>query len=179
MSLNRTLFQVEVTESDKGRDYWATRSWVASGEEIRSADVVVVPWENFREGKGALFPQGTTSYYRELTEALKSSRVTMGVDQTAYEEIALHADANRLATILVSLVVLPFVVNLLSSKVDRWISDSNPPTAIEMEMIIEGDHGKCVSIKYKGPPGVLIENITKQAEACLPRIAKPKGKNAK
>jgi hypothetical protein len=47
---NRTLYELVVAESDHGRAYWAERPWLSEGakENIRSADVLIVPWVDFR-----------------------------------------------------------------------------------------------------------------------------------
>jgi hypothetical protein len=171
MALNKTFLDLEVAETDKDRAYWASRPWLTNADDVRSADVLLVPWENFRENKPALFPEGSGDLYRELSKALAGQRIAVAIDQNKYEEIALHADAWRLSTLFVTLVALPLLVNLLSSKVDRWLSDPAPPQTVEMEIIVEGNWGHCLSIKYKGPPSEMIETISKQAERCLPRLS--------
>ena len=169
--MNRTFLSLEVAETDKDRAYWTSRPWLTNADAVRAADVLLVPWENFRENKSALFPEGSGDLFRELSKALADKRVAVAIDQSKYEEAALHADASRLATLFVTLLALPFVVNLLSAKVDRWLSDPTPPQTVEMEIIVEGDWGHCLSIKYKGPPSGMVEAISKQAEKCLPRLS--------
>jgi hypothetical protein len=170
MTLNRKLLHIEVSETEKGRGYWATRSWLTGGDDVRAADIVVVPWENFRENKPALFPHGTSDFYRELLESSSGRHIAVAVDQAAYEEIALHANEMRLPTLFVAYLALPFLINLLSAKVDRWLVEPTPMTTVEMEVIVEGDKGKCYSIKYKGPPSGMLETISKQAENCIPKL---------
>jgi hypothetical protein len=170
MTLNRTLLHIEVTETEKGRGYWATRPWLTSGDDVRAAEIVVVPWEDFRENKPALFPHGTSDFYPELLAASSERGLAIAVDQTAYEEIALHANEMRLPTLFITYLALPFLINLLSAKVDRWLVEPAPVKTVEMEVIIEGDKGKCFSIKYKGPPSGMLETISKQAENCIPKL---------
>jgi hypothetical protein len=162
---------LEAGETDKDRTYWTSRPWLTNADAVRSADVFLVPWENFRENKPALFPEGSGDLYRELSKALADKRIAVAIDQNKYEEAALHADASRLATLFVTLVALPFVINVLSAKVDRWLSDPQPPQTVEMEIIVESDWGHCLSIKYKGPPSGMVEEISRQAEKCLPRLS--------
>jgi len=52
--LTSILFSVQVTKSEKNREYWATRPWISSDlvNVVRSLDVFVLPWEEFREGHG-------------------------------------------------------------------------------------------------------------------------------
>jgi hypothetical protein len=168
--LNRTFLNLEVSETDKDRAYWTSRPWLSEAEAARAADVMLVPWENFRENKPALFPQGTGDLFRELSKVLADRNIEIAIDQANYEEIALHADATRIATLFVTFVALPLVINLLSSKVDHWLNDPAPPQTVEMEVIVEGDWGHCLSIKYKGPPSGMVDAISKQADNCLPRL---------
>lgn len=171
MALNRTFLTVEVAETDKDRAYWASRPWLTNADDVRSADVIVVPWENFRENKPALFPEGSGDFYRELSKAVADKRLAVAIDRNKYEEIALHADAKRLATLFVTMLALPILTGLLSAKIDHWLSDPAPPEAVEIEIIVEGNWGHCLSIKYKGPPSEMIDTISKQAEKCLPRLS--------
>jgi hypothetical protein len=169
--LNRTFLNLEVAETTNDRTYWTSRPWLSNAEAARAADVILVPWENFRENKPALFPQGTGDLFRELSKALADKKIAIAIDQSKYEEVALHAEATRLATLFVTFVALPFVINLLSSKVDRWLNDPTPPQTVEMEVIVEGDWGHCLSIKYKGPPSGMVDAVSKQADNCLPRLS--------
>jgi hypothetical protein len=169
--LNRTFLNLEVSETDKDRAYWTSRPWLSNAEAARAADVILVPWENFRDSKPALFPQGTGDLFRELSKALADKNIAIAIDQGKYEEVALHAEASRIATLFATVLALPFVINLLSSKVDRWMNDPTPPQTVEMEVIVEGDWGHCLSIKYKGPPSEIVDAISKQADKCLPRLS--------
>jgi hypothetical protein len=171
MPLNRTLISFEAAETDKDRTYWLSRPWIKNADTLRSADILLVPWENFREGNSAIFPQGSADLYRELLRTVADRQIAVAIDQDNYVEIALHAEAKRLPTLFVTLVALPFVVNLLANKVDHWLNDSVSPPTAEIEIIVEGDWGHCLSIKYKGPPSEMIETISKQAANCMPKLS--------
>ena len=72
MALNKILFRLEVSETDRARAYWAAKPW-ATGElrdQIGSADLVIVPWEGFREDKPALFPECASDVIRTLSAEL-------------------------------------------------------------------------------------------------------------
>ncbi len=58
--------EIEVTDSILDRNYWVDRPWVspASAVNWQGADVLVVPWEAFREGRAALFSEGTSDLVR-------------------------------------------------------------------------------------------------------------------
>jgi hypothetical protein len=172
--LNRTLLSLNVSESEKGREYWASRSWlsVETAGKIRSADVLVVPWEDFRPECPALFPQGTTDFIAVL-KAGDLGAVEIAVDQENYAEIALHADEWRLPTLVCSTVVLPILLHVLSNYVDQWLFSRPTVSIVEEELIVNSGSDICISIRYKGPPADLVTTFRAQAEACLqPKAAK-------
>lgn len=166
--LTRTLLSLEVLESDKGKEYWASRSWLSpeTAARVRSACFVVVPWENFRNDSPILFPLGTTDFVAILNTS-ELAPVVIAVDQDSYREIALHANEWRLPTILCTTVLLPVFLNVLSNHVDRWLFSHQNISIVEEELIVDDENGRCFSIRYKGPPEDLITTFHAQAEACL------------
>jgi hypothetical protein len=188
--LNEVLFSLELVETSEGRDHWATRPWTSSdaADRIRKSNVVILPWENFREGQALLFPQGTTGIFRDLENAVSSGSVSIAVERSQYSEITLHSNFFRNPKILVTAVMLPIVLGVIANRVDRAIPEfgektpsgpsmENPSSTagatVELELIVEGQHGKCISVKYKGPANNLVESVIRQVEACLPRAEKP------
>lgn len=171
--LDQTFLSIDVKESVRGRDYWATRKWVDSEtqEKIRSADIVIVPWENFRD-RPALFPQETDEIFQLLNEEMDTSTVAMGAPKNAYEEIALHSQDFKLPTIFVTALLLPTLAQILGNRIDRALPGYTSDSTIEMEVIVEGKRGNCISIKYKGPKDDLAPTLLKQTERCLPKVKK-------
>jgi hypothetical protein len=169
-ALEPTQFRVEVAQTSRNRQYWATRSWVAPvrQDEIRAADILVVPWEDFREDHKALFPQGTTSYLQKLKESFPNSRIAIAIERDQYQEIAVHAREWRLPALMVSIVLLPALADVLATQANRWISSPQDDDRVRMEVIVEGDKGRCISIKYEGPPDRLAQTLIEQAQRCFP-----------
>jgi hypothetical protein len=171
-TLKRTLFRVEVSETDRGRDYWATRPWSdeESSAAVRSADLVVAPWENFREEGSALFPQGSGDIYRDLRVDLPQVSIAVAISQSKYQEIALHAHEFRIPTLLVTAMLLPALGQVIGNRIDRWLPGFQTDASVDMEVIVEGSRGRCISVKYKGPKDSLVDTILSQTERCLPRV---------
>lgn len=166
--MDRTLFHVEVKESNEGRSYWLDRPWAqAQRSAMRDADILVIPWEDFREGFPALFPQGTAEFATRLRETTGSS-VAIAVDKDQYQEITLHSDVKRYATLLITLVTLPAIANAIGTMLADAIKGAKPGDSVELKLLIE-DHGdKCISIEYKGPPDRAVDTVLREAERCLP-----------
>jgi len=170
MSLvNQTLLRLEVSETNRNRSYWASRPWLSPGlaQELGASAIVVVPWENFRENVETTFPQGTTDLVRSFRDKIGS--IFVAVDEDKFCEISLHADEKRLPTLLFSMVLLPLALGVIANEIDKRafpVQSDKPPVSVEL--IIEGDMGKCISLKYQGPSEHLAETVMREAGRCFP-----------
>lgn len=162
----RTIFSINVQETDRNRAYWASRPWISvDNHDVRVADILIVPWERFRDME-ALFPQGTTDFFRFVKQFGQVS-VAVAASPENYREVALHADEFRLPTLVVSALLLPMVANIISARIDHWITPPTPDDTLEVELIVERETGPCISLKYKGPPGKAIETLVEHANQCI------------
>lgn len=170
MTLNRTFYRVDVSETEHDRNYWAVK--MADSPElvaqIRSADLLFVPWEN-RGKEGSIgFPSGTAEFYQTISKQLAPGNAVLASTPDGYCEIVLHANEVRWPTLFVSTVLLTALGNILSTEIEKLISSPAPPTTVEVQVVVEGDRGKCISVQYKGPPGRLVETLMTETERCLP-----------
>ena len=69
-------------------------------------------------------------------------------------------------------VLLPTIAQILGDRVEKLLFEQPPAATVELEVIVEQEHGKCFSLRYKGPPSEIVETLTKEAERCL----RPPGK---
>lgn len=165
-NVNRTLLKVTVSETDEDRDFWATRPWARDNAEgIRKAEIIVVPWINFRKDAEVLFPQGTTDIVLSLREALP---IVVGVDRSAYAEVALYANIKRLPVIFVTSLMVPALAGALGNILSDQVTRSQPTEFIEMRLIVESQGSPCISIEYKGPPGRAVDTLLDYIERCVP-----------
>ena len=172
MDTKITLLRVDVSETEKDREYWATRPWVSDElvQRLRAADVLIIPWENFREGRPALFPQGTTDFLNTLVRHLPDKAFAVAVDKERFEEIALHARQTRWPTVMVTVVLLPLLVNVLTELTKKLIEEHPNEQKVQMRVLVEGKHGQCIEISYEGPANDLARTLTQQADKCLPQL---------
>ena len=172
MNTNTTLFKVDVSETSKDREYWAMRPWVSAEARlnVRDADILLIPWEDFREGRPALFPQGTTDFLRTLTQHFPERALVLAVDKTRFEEIALHARQTRWPTVMVTAVLLPLLVNVLTELAKKLVEEHPSQQTVQIGLIVEGKHGHCIEIDYNGPVNEIARTLTEQANKCLAHL---------
>lgn len=168
MALERTLFQVSVKESEKNREYWLQRPWISDRkQEVMAADVLLVPWENFRENEPALFPQGTAQIYQAIS---KMGDISFGLasDEQEYREIALHSKLSRLPQMVVTTLMLPALAGMLGNLMSDSVHGGKPDDLVEFKVIVQGTNGRCIDIEYKGPATRLADTLIDEVERCFP-----------
>jgi hypothetical protein len=179
MSISEKLIlSIELSETERTRHYWLAKfhqkSVVAAADN--EASILLAPWEQFLDGKD-LFPQGTSDFFRFIQAKRPDVSVAIAVSQAEYREITLHGNEFRLPTALIKEALVPVFVGLCAEYLMHH--QAHPTNDIaQLEIIVEGPSRKCISVKYKGPPGKLADRILEEIDRCLPGAAKD-GKQAK
>ena len=168
MTMNRTLFNVKLEETTKGRHFWGQTEMLP--EQVRavaqSADILITPWES-RTESGPSFPDGTTQFYQYLQQHLKEHSVAILSDQESYIELALHADKIRLPSIIVNRVALPVVVGVVLMFIENNIQGKLDRPMVEFEVVVEGENHNCISIRYEGESDRLAETLISEIDRCF------------
>lgn len=171
--LEKTLLQVTVLETGHDRDYWATRPYVGDqAAAVRAADLIVAPWEDFREGQPVLFPESSTDLIAQLREVF-GDQLAVAVDTDGYAEIALYGKASRLPTLFVTYVLLPALAGALGDTIHDRFAGAVPTATVEMRVVVESEHGRCISVEYKGPPDRALDTVIAEVDRCFPKAAAP------
>ena len=174
MALDETLFALAVRTTNKDRNYWATRDGLSSStvEKIRSADYVFVPFKQ-EDGFHNAFPDGTADFIRIIRKFAGESAVAIATEENNYTEIAEHAHKIRLPSILVSAFVFPILANFISSEIEKRWSQVLERPLVEISLIVQNEHGNCISLKYEGPTDRLIETLTREVDRCFGAKSEP------
>lgn len=158
---------ITVERTEKGREYWAKRPFVGDliAGRIRDADLVIVPWEGFRDFDGPVFPVGTESFYTFMKENMPSgSIVEVAVDDDKYTEVALHGALVIVGTVLVT-GLGGIALNVISGLITEYVKSRFPkmfvPQAsasadrIRVQVIVDSVSGGVLGMTYEGPPQLL------------------------
>ncbi len=85
-------------------------------DEIKSANVLLIPNENFRGKQGLFFPECTD----ELLDFMKEQenekvKVDICISDEDFEKLELHADIVYIATMIVQWAVLPIATSIIAA----------------------------------------------------------------
>jgi hypothetical protein len=142
---------LSISETDQGRAFWIDQGLARQYlERVSAADVLIVPLKDFRDGVRFVFHQDTAMFSRWLAEHLKGqATIEVLADDDEYMELALHGAAHRFSTIIVSYVLAPFVINLLSAYLYDVLK-TNPGDAVELKIVIEDHECRAMQVDFKG-----------------------------
>ncbi len=117
-------------------------------EELKKSDLILLPYENFRDQKGPLFPENFLNFYSYCKENFRDFNTEICIEEDDYKEIVLHSNDLNLGKWLVGAIITPVIVNLISGYIENEIgADKLDKTNIKIE-IIENEGYKKIS--YEG-----------------------------
>lgn len=165
--MNNHFLSIDVAETEKDINFWAGRPYIPAelNGKLKGADLVVLPWEDFREGEAILFPSGTGDFYRALVEVF-GEQVVLAATQENYKEVALHANVMRWPTLFVKQALLPVLLGVLANEVDT--ATFHHDQRVEMRIVIASHGQPCVQIEYKGPATDAVRTLSENAAKYCP-----------
>ena len=178
MSEPITMFEVA-----EGKAYWLQLG-LASGhmEEVSSADALIVPEKDFRQGVPYVFHQDTTTLYQYLKRNVSGQfSIEVCADDHEFIEISLHSASFRISTIVVTFAVAPLLVNLLSSYLYDYMK-AKPTDNVEASLVIEDHECRAFKFNFKGEAkdfNLLADKVGELARNCEAASGKKKGKTGK
>lgn len=131
--------------------------------DIKEANVLLVPSESFRDKKGLFFPEYTEEFFRYLKEKKDDNlKVDIAVSDEDFNQLELHADVVNIPNLIIMSGFLPIVTSIIASYLyDKLKHEDKSPKDINtnVDMIVEEDGNK-KRVIYKGS----IENFPKAME---------------
>lgn len=178
--MNRS-FELAATKQD--RAFWLGQGLARQNfEAVSAAEVLIVPLKDFREGVAFAFHQDTASFARYLAKNfVGQAKIEVLADDDEYVEIALHGASLRFSTIVVSAVVAPILINLMSSYIYDELKAKSSDT-IEMSLVIENHNCHAMHVEFKGEAKDFVsaaDKIRQVARDCMevPREATSQSQN--
>ena len=132
-------------------------------QELKKANVLLIPFENARSGIEVAFPETTTEFLQFLKEQNDKELVSdIAIDDEHYQKLELHSAVITIATCIVQEVVWPIVASIIAAyiydEVKKYHRTPNEMTA-KLDVYVEKD-GKTKRISYEGPASK-VEDVLK------------------
>jgi hypothetical protein len=130
-----------VTDTSEEFDYFLNQPYVTDElrESIKDAQILFVPSLGFRDIEKPVFPVGTETLFHFFKDKAQDINIDIIIEDSDYAELALHADTKKLGVFVVSAVVLPLFLNVLSSYIYEKIRPA-PKDKIEFSVTIVKHH---------------------------------------
>ena len=133
-------------------------------DELKEANLLIIPNENTGRTMEPVFPETTLDFYEYLKDKAPAEVKTdiLASDEN-FKLLELHSAVLIVAKFIVSVVILPIAVNLVSSyvydKAKKYHRDKDDLNA-EVDIIVEKEKGKeSKRISYKGPVSEIEEAL--------------------
>lgn len=131
------------------KPYFATEYF----EEIKKANLLLLPSENIREGLEPVYPELSSDFFRYLkSHAPQEVVVDIAVDDEHYRKLVLHASPVALATMLIREEILEQTAELVVGFL-KEVAQQNHRYEEEMDtfvnIIVEGNE-TCKKIMFSG-----------------------------
>lgn len=136
-------------------------------DDIKRANLLIIPNENFRDEGDVLFPETTREFLDFIRDAKTEEVVAdIAISDEAFQRIELHSAAIEIATIIVESALFDIAIGLIGSflydllkKYHRKAEETSAKVKIITE---ETDTKKSKMITYEGPVSG-VEDTLKQA----------------
>ena len=110
--------KVQIIDSDLTFEKIYEKKYIPSEylDEIKKANLLIVPNENFRKKGDVLFPETTREFFEYIQDHPNDEIVAdIAISDDNFQRIELHSAVIEVATIIVNVVVLPVAINMISN----------------------------------------------------------------
>lgn len=152
------------------REYWEGKGLARDHlGQAQSADVLIVPFENIREGVDFAFPQGTGDLYKSL-KGLGPNVLSVEIlaEDDEYLEFVFHAAARKVGVLIVKYGVAPLLINLLANHISDELR-AKPDDYVELTIVVEKHDCTGVQFDYRGRVDglhVLADSVGELVQKC-------------
>lgn len=147
------IFDFKVSDSSENFSTWINRQYIPQGlkRSLQNVNILFVPYENFRDQKIPVFAHKTEEIFHFFQEHASSEvNVNICIADDDYKEVALHSDLIIIGSVIVSTVVLPVFVNLLSEYLKRKLFKSTNSKIRIVLTVVDSSSG-AKQFEYEGP----------------------------
>lgn len=158
--------KVQIIDSDLTFEKIYEKKYIPSEylDEIKKANLLIVPNENFRKKGDVLFPETTREFFEYIQDHPNDEIVAdIAISDDNFQRIELHSAVIEAATIIVNVVVLPVAINMISNYLYDLIKKYHrkpEDTSARLKIISEETKTKKTKIiSYEGPVSEVKETL--------------------
>lgn len=158
--------KVQIIDSDLTFEKIYEKKYIPSEylDEIKKANLLIVPNENFRKKGDVLFPETTREFFEYIQDHPNDEIVAdIAISDDNFQRIELHSAVIKVATIIVNVVVLPVAINMISNYLYDLIKKYHrkpEDTSARLKIISEETKTKKTKIiSYEGPVSEVKETL--------------------
>ena len=158
--------KVQIIDSDLTFEKIYEKKYIPSEylDEIKKANLLIVPNENFRKKGDVLFPETTREFFEYIQDHPNDEIVAdIAISDDNFQRIELHSAVIEVATIIVNVVVLPVAINMISNYLYDLIKKYHrkpEDTSARLKIISEETKTKKTKIiSYEGPVSEVKETL--------------------
>lgn len=158
--------KVQIIDSDLTFEKIYEKKYIPSEylDEIKKANLLIVPNENFRKKGDVLFPETTRESFEYIQDHPNDEIVAdIAISDDNFQRIELHSAVIEVATIIVNVVVLPVAINMISNYLYDLIKKYHrkpEDTSARLKIISEETKTKKTKIiSYEGPVSEVKETL--------------------
>ena len=162
---------LNVTDSDVKFEKIYKKEYIPTEylDDIKKANLLIIPNENFRDEGDVLFPETTREFFDFIREFPNDEIIAdIAISDEDFKRIELHSAVIEVAPIIVQTIVLPIALNIISSflydlvkKYRRKPEDTSAKVQIITE---ETATKKSKKITYEGPVSGIKEVLDQAAK---------------
>lgn len=162
---------LKVTDSDVTFEKIYKKEYIPTEylDDIKKANLLIIPNENFRDEGDVLFPETTREFFDFIREFPNDEVIAdIAISDEDFKRIELHSAVIEVAPIIVQTIVLPIALNIISSflydlvkKYRRKPEDTSAKVQIITE---ETATKKSKEITYEGPVSGIKEVLDQTAK---------------
>ncbi|HFF3190413.1 TPA: hypothetical protein ACGCJB_003638 [Bacillus cereus] len=128
-------------------------------ENLKRANLLLVPYEGFKDFEAPVFPEETMKFYNFIKNYDNKKLIgDICISDEDYAELELHADLISLANMVLESAILPVVIGLVTNYLDRKVQGRKNDVKVKVNMtVVDGDKSK--TIYYEGDADKFEETI--------------------
>lgn len=125
-------------------------------QEVKRANVLLIPNENLRDNLGITFPETTLEFFEYLKDNSDANFVPdIAVTDEDFKKFNLHSDLVYIASVVCTVFVLPILINLVSSflyELANKLLKKEDELSADINIYVQDEKkGKSLNFHYKGP----------------------------